>query len=147
MSGVGYIRRSKLVPNMAEHIAAHVRRLRKAKRLTQAQLAQLAGVSRDTVHQIEKGESEHGYSTIESVMLALGAKMEDIDHVTRPPIPEPPPRPLSDNQKRAIELFAVLSETHQEVVLTLAQLLRTGEVQEAAARSAIALQGTAPHKR
>src|SRR5688572_23965722 len=88
---VGYIRRSKLVPRMAETVAAFIKRKRKDRELTQAQLGQLAGLSRGTIIEIEKGESEHGYSTIESVIIALGATMDELRASTKDTPPNHPP--------------------------------------------------------
>jgi transcriptional regulator with XRE-family HTH domain len=122
---------------MGGKMAAFVRRLRKERGLTQAQLAQLAGVSRDTILQIEKGSKEHGYSTIESVVSALGLKMNDVKDGDAKP-PEPPP--MSRETAHLLQIFETL-ETENRVLL-LATAIRLHDLSIASAARAPAPEPT-----
>jgi transcriptional regulator with XRE-family HTH domain len=106
---------------MAGNVAAFVKRLRKERGLTQEQLAQLAGVSRDTIIQIEKGQKEHGYSTIESVVMALGGNVEEIRGEPRGN--QPPPAPLNDDQETLLQRFGALGAEDQARLLDMARRL------------------------
>lgn len=142
---VGYIRRSKLVPQMSEQVAAFVKRLRKAKGLTQKQLAQLAGVSRDTIVQVEKGESEHGYSTVESVVLALGGRVDDIGEVVqaKPTLADATAR----EGERLLEIFRQLGSDDRAWLLdTAGRLYAMAEARTRARGSKSGLPRKGPHK-
>jgi transcriptional regulator with XRE-family HTH domain len=98
-------------------MAAFVKRLRKERGLTQAQLAQLAGVSRDTILQIEKGTGEHGFSTIESVVLALGATVNDARAGEQPTKATPPRSPETE---RLLQMFEALGIEDRALLLSTA---------------------------
>ncbi len=53
-------------------IGKNLRRLRERRLLTQAQLGKAAGVHRDQVSRIERGEVEPRFSTIHKLAEALG---------------------------------------------------------------------------
>lgn len=57
-------------------ISARVRTMRKELRLTQQQLADLAGVSDATVRQIERGTGKSTLTSVLSVMEVLGLELE-----------------------------------------------------------------------
>ncbi len=57
---------------MKLHLAMNVIRLRQDRRLTQLQLANVADLSRATVHLVEAGACDARMSTITSIAAALG---------------------------------------------------------------------------
>lgn len=57
-------------------ISERVRTMRKELRLTQQQLADLAGVSDATVRQIERGTGKSTLKSVLSVMEVLGLELE-----------------------------------------------------------------------
>ena len=57
---------------LLECIAENVRRQRSAKGLTQSQLADMIGVTRPRISQIESGRGDPSVGTIERVAKALG---------------------------------------------------------------------------
>jgi transcriptional regulator with XRE-family HTH domain len=63
---------------MAEQIATAVRRLRKARRWTQQQLADAIGVHRTTVHLVEKGDRDHDHGTIQKMADVFGVPIGEI---------------------------------------------------------------------
>ncbi|MFO8071484.1 MAG: helix-turn-helix transcriptional regulator [Polyangia bacterium] len=63
---------------LEERIRTRIRRLRKERRLTQEQLCDLAGISRDAISRIEGGSRAPTLSTLERVAAALGASWADI---------------------------------------------------------------------
>jgi DNA-binding XRE family transcriptional regulator len=124
---VGYIRRSKLVPEMTETVADLVRRLRTergrgGKKLTQAGLAQLAGVSRDTIVAIESNsERQPGFATIVSVLLALGVEIYNLK--TGEPVK---PNALPQKSRADEELwqrYATLSEAGKRALAQMIDVL------------------------
>jgi Zn-dependent peptidase ImmA (M78 family)/DNA-binding XRE family transcriptional regulator len=62
----------------SDAIAANLRRLRKAQRLTQAQLADAAGLSRVGYRNIETGRSLPRVDTLQAVAAALRAPLQDL---------------------------------------------------------------------
>lgn len=56
----------------------NLRRLRLAKGMTQAQLAEAAGIARLTYRKIESGESIPKVSTLQKIAGALGVKLQDL---------------------------------------------------------------------
>lgn len=62
----------------AEHwtaIGAGIRQLRKARGLTQAQLAQLVGVERTSIVNVEKGQQRLGIDLLDKLAAALGMRL------------------------------------------------------------------------
>ena len=60
------------VVNSARELGAHVSTWRKLQGLTMAQVAERAGVTRDTVSRVERGEVTVGLDTFLGVLRALG---------------------------------------------------------------------------
>jgi transcriptional regulator with XRE-family HTH domain len=56
----------------------HLRRLREARYLSQAELARRSGIGRDTINRLEKGDREAEPPTIERLAAALGVGMADL---------------------------------------------------------------------
>lgn len=61
------------MPDLKNVFGAHVRQVRKARGLTQGQLAELCDLSIDMVGRIERGDAAPSFDTIEKLMAALGA--------------------------------------------------------------------------
>lgn len=59
-----------------EHIGDRVRALRKRKALTQAELAEAAGVSTDTIVKLENARHEPRPPTVRKLADALGVEVE-----------------------------------------------------------------------
>jgi transcriptional regulator with XRE-family HTH domain len=64
------------------HVASNVRRLRQARDLSQAGLAELSGISRRMIVSIETGEANVSLSTLDRLAAALGVRFSE---VVRPP--------------------------------------------------------------
>ncbi|WP_016832103.1 helix-turn-helix domain-containing protein [Herbaspirillum lusitanum] len=61
--------------------AANVRRIRKAKELTQERVAELADLHPNYISSVERGERNISLRNIEKIALALGVEMADLlDH-------------------------------------------------------------------
>lgn len=67
---------------MPHDLAANLRRLRKAARLTQAQLADAAALPRATVASLEQPEANPGLGVLLAVAEVLGVSLDDL---VRPP--------------------------------------------------------------
>jgi transcriptional regulator with XRE-family HTH domain len=59
-------------------IGLNIKRIRKLKGLSQAQVADLSGISRVAYGEIERGNSNPRVSTLQSIAAALEVKLEDI---------------------------------------------------------------------
>ena len=57
----------------------NLKELRERQFLTQGELAQKAGLGRDTVNQIERGKQKPYFRTVRKLAKALGVKPGDID--------------------------------------------------------------------
>lgn len=74
-----------MVPRFTEEAAPQVRAVRKARGLTQAQLAQAVGVSRQTIVSLERGD----YSPSVYLALRIGAVLgSTVEELFGPPTPE-----------------------------------------------------------
>jgi transcriptional regulator with XRE-family HTH domain len=93
-------------PDVLAHVAGNVRRLRRARNLSQERLAQLSGMSRRMIVAIERSEANVSLSSLDRLAAAFGMSFSE---VVRPP-------ELSDN--RRIESPAWRG-THSESVGTL----------------------------
>ncbi len=65
-------------PTLEERIQTRIRWLRKERRLTQEQLCDLAGISRDAISRIESGSRAPTLSTLDRVAAALGVSWAEI---------------------------------------------------------------------
>lgn len=108
---------------MRERLADVVKRLRKSRGLTQQELGQLAGVGRETIYRIEKGKSEHGHSTVESVLHALGANAEELSIANTS---KPPTHTLTKAASEFAQLFEQLSGHDQSILRGLVESLLSG---------------------
>ncbi len=62
----------------ARNLAANVAALRRTKRLTQRQLAELSGIPRSTVTNIESGGGNPSLSNLVRLSAALGVGVEEL---------------------------------------------------------------------
>jgi len=60
------------------NIGANLRRIREAKGLTQAQVADSAGISRVAYRNIESGNTTPRVSTLQNIALGVGVKLQDL---------------------------------------------------------------------
>lgn len=74
--------------NMEDEIALAVKTYRKANGLTQAELADLAGVGKTSVFDIEKGKASVQFDTLLAILQALNIEIKLI-----------PPFPINGNNK------------------------------------------------
>jgi transcriptional regulator with XRE-family HTH domain len=61
-----------------ERMAMKLRKIRKARKLTQGQLAERAGVTREYIARLEAGRYDPTLSTIEKLAKALRVKVNDL---------------------------------------------------------------------
>jgi transcriptional regulator with XRE-family HTH domain len=99
-------------------LAKKVRRLRKLRDLNQVDLAALAGVSRDIILQIEKGEKDHGYSKVVSVLKALDVDIESPGTETAAAS-----RRISDAGVDFLQLLAGVPERQREAVMRAVRMI------------------------
>ncbi|TVR42954.1 MAG: XRE family transcriptional regulator [Planctomycetota bacterium] len=82
---------------MKTDLSGNVRRLRKAAQLTQAQLADAAGLPRATVAALEQPEANPGLQVLLAVARALGVSLDDL--VSPPPAHRYYKVPLSERRE------------------------------------------------
>ena len=64
-------------PDILGHVAGNVRRLRQARGLSQAGLAELSGISRRMIVAIERDEANVSLSSLDRLAAALGVSLAD----------------------------------------------------------------------
>lgn len=95
---------------LAERFGAEVRTRRKARRLTQAQLAEAASMSEEWLRRLERGAGAPSFDALEALAAALGASVGDLF------------APMSSRDARIARLDALLvdlSETEIDWVETI----------------------------
>ena len=70
------------ITDKEETLAQTVRRVRRSARLTQVQLATLAGVGPRFIHDLEAGKSSIRLDTLERVLGVLGLRLRALPAVT-----------------------------------------------------------------
>jgi transcriptional regulator with XRE-family HTH domain len=104
-------------------IGENVSRLRRRGGLTQAQLAEMADVSTETVSRIERGAFEPSVVTACAIAKTLGCLVEDLlkptARSTRPPVTSTPLRLLTDRARR-------LDAKSQRALVRMAEALLQG---------------------
>lgn len=60
-------------------IRQSIKALRKKEKISQADLARMAGISKTTLNNIEQGKTDPKYSTIEKIINALNVKIVIIE--------------------------------------------------------------------
>jgi len=66
------------VTDLRGRVGARLKQLRRARRLTQEQLAERAGLSYKFVGQVERGEGNPTLTTLEALSAALGVGADDL---------------------------------------------------------------------
>jgi len=66
------------MPTLVHNVAARIRQLRSKKGWSQEQLAEAAGLSRDAISRIERGDREPKLETLEEVSGALGVRAAEL---------------------------------------------------------------------
>ncbi|HOO52310.1 MAG TPA: helix-turn-helix transcriptional regulator [Alphaproteobacteria bacterium] len=87
----------------------HIKNIRKTKGLTQADLADLAGTTQETIQRLENGKRRLTYDWIKRLSDALGVHPIEI---TEGPVPD---IPKSKEEKEILDTFRELSETEQKL--------------------------------
>ena len=70
----------KFNPNIYDTIRKNIKKYRKEKKLTSAQLAELVDLSHDFIRQIESEKTAYNFSvdTFYKISVALGVKLDDL---------------------------------------------------------------------
>ncbi|MGN1326701.1 MAG: helix-turn-helix transcriptional regulator [Clostridia bacterium] len=70
----------KFNPNIYDTIRRNIKKYRKEKKLTSAQLAELVDLSHDFIRQIESEKTAYNFSvdTFYKISVALGVKLDDL---------------------------------------------------------------------
>jgi len=74
-------------PVRVQHIGAYVRERRRANRLTQQQLAELAGVGLRFLKELEAGKPTVQLQSVDAVLAVFGKQLGVVDH-PRDPVPD-----------------------------------------------------------
>jgi transcriptional regulator with XRE-family HTH domain len=87
--------------NALPHFAKRLKELREAAGLSKYRLAQLSGLTRQAISNLELGNREPTWVTVQRLARALGVSMEDLadPEIIRPP--EPPRRRPGRRRKKA----------------------------------------------
>jgi transcriptional regulator with XRE-family HTH domain len=72
------------MPKIAQALAENLKKLRKDKGLKQEELANMVGVTRQTIGVYEKAEGHVGVATIEKLAEVLGVEETDLVAVSKP---------------------------------------------------------------
>lgn len=103
-------------------LGKRVYQLRKARQLTQDELAQALGVSQQTVFAIELGERRVPVSLVPALTRALNVSCEELLGIK----PLRPPRQgrMSPKLERHIETIKQLNRTERRFIMRLAETIR-----------------------
>jgi transcriptional regulator with XRE-family HTH domain len=112
-----------MAPLDADAIARLVKSERERHDLTQAELAEAAGVTDETVSRVERGANEPSLSTVAALADAFGLTLDAM--VGRTEIGDP--QPGSPLLRRLTLIAARLDEKAQRALIQLAELLPRGK--------------------
>ncbi len=79
-----YCSNADTMSEISKNLAASLEYLRKARGLTQDQLAKVAGIPRTTLSHIESGEGNPSLKTLSKLALALGVPFEELLMAPKP---------------------------------------------------------------
>jgi HTH-type transcriptional regulator / antitoxin HipB len=83
MKAIAVTRRQLMYPIQSPaQLAVYLKSLRKAKRLTQAQLGTMLGVTRARISEIENDPSNLGFSQLQRILHLLGSRLVIDTHAT-----------------------------------------------------------------
>jgi transcriptional regulator with XRE-family HTH domain len=100
-----------------QRVAARIRELREARRLSQGDLAKLVNKSRSGVAQVEQGNKAPTVKTLELFARALGVSISDL--VSSEPVKgnaNPPAEPLPEPLRRLVAMLKSRSPEYLEFV-------------------------------
>jgi transcriptional regulator with XRE-family HTH domain len=81
--------------------AARLTALREAAGVSQYRLAQLSGITKQTISNLERGETSPSWETVQLLAKALGVSCEEfVSEDVQPPEPPPVKRPGPKGQHR-----------------------------------------------
>lgn len=106
-----------------EGVGQRLRTERRARGLTQAELAERAGIALETVSRIEQGHTRPTIRTLDKIAGALGIPVRDLfsgEDATPPPAP---PQPRSPALRRLTEILPLLDDDAVQHLLGIARLL------------------------
>jgi len=117
-----------------------MRRIRRAKRMTQKKLAPMCGVSASHINQIERGAGNPSPETAQRIAAALGVPVDELLHLpTNDPV-------ATEEERELIAAFRMLPEPVRLAALAyLVVLARTGNVQHAEEMWQIVRQASERH--
>lgn len=103
-----------------ELLGSRIKELRKAKKLTQEELAELIGVEPQHMSRLEIGKSYPSLDRLEKMAIALDVQLRDFFEYMH----------LEDTAERVdnlLELTKELSEEQQKIVYKLVQILKESQ--------------------
>ena len=104
-------------------IGKRLKEVRKSKKLTQAELAQMVGVSVSTVKKWEQDQVDPNTAALISIAVALNVSIDYLFGNT----PETDLVVVANNDiKRIIEVVEGLPQSHREALFKYAELLKKG---------------------
>lgn len=110
-----------------------IRQLRKQKKLTQKELAQLTGFKQNTISNHENGNRQLDETDIRTYANAFGVSPQYLFDLSKPPKPSPAPQSSSDElTKQILETVGDLSPDGKKSVLGYAREVLEREEDEAA---------------
>lgn len=113
--------------------SAPLKRLRKARKLSQADLAERVGRSRSYISQMETGARDGSRDTVRKLAAALGCSVADLleeadgeggrkirrDVPKSPSVQRPATRPVQTSEGRALAEFRMLQDRRRQLVADL----------------------------
>jgi len=134
------IRQATSKAHQAAQIGARLRRMRRERRLSQADLARQIGIQQSDLSRMEKGEYRVSLDNLFKILAVFDVKASDFFNETPPPVRAE--RPLAREDMQMLHLLRKLSpEGRQEVMEFLDFKLRREQVAERATASRIQQSG------
>lgn len=100
-----------------------LRSLRQTRKLTQADLAERAGVTDETVSRVERGAFEPALSTAIALAQALGTPLDALTGSGAEEASHSLPRPIAPSVQKLVDLVLALDSDAQMALLRMAELL------------------------
>ena len=107
-----------------------LRKIRKAKKLTQTQLSEMAGIKQETISAIENGRNLPTMASVRLLANALNCQISDLmegdDENT-----EQQTKPLTHDELRLLNLYGLLNESGKHFLMqTAINLVQTPELRQ-----------------
>lgn len=100
-----------MTERVATHLAENVRSLREQRRLTQQQIAKIAGIPRATWSNMESGEANPTLEVLTKVAAALQVRLEELLSAPRTAARYVPARELFVRRRGAVQIRRLLPES------------------------------------